>query len=65
MEQIRDVYKQEKELLRLAMQHRFLKEQEQPVYDKVLAGREQMMVLDIGCNDGTRTYQGISNPMRQ
>lgn len=55
MEQIRDVYKQEKELLRLAMQHRFLKEQEQPVYDKVLAGREQMMVLDIGCNDGTRT----------
>lgn len=55
MDKIRDVYKQEKELLRLAMQQSFLKEEEEPIYNRVLEGMEHGVVLDIGCNDGTRT----------
>lgn len=55
MDQIKDIYKQGQERLRLAMQHKFLKEQERPVYGKVLAGREGAVVLDLGCNDGVRT----------
>lgn len=55
MEQMKEVYKLEQELLRLNKQNKFLKELEQPVYNQVLNGVERAAVLDIGCNDGRKT----------
>ncbi len=43
------------EMERLYGQSRLLKEYEQPVYDLLLADRQNADILDIGCNNGKKT----------
>lgn len=45
----------EHERNRLAVQQHILKQFDSDVYEKLLAGRERLKVLDIGCNEGDLT----------
>lgn len=42
------------EMERLYGQNRLIKEYEQPVYDLLLADRQKVNILDIGCNNGRK-----------
>ena len=43
------------EMDRLAVQGKLLSEYEQPVYQKVMNGRSDLTLLDVGCNNGWKT----------
>lgn len=49
------VFQNDEELKRLAVQNRLLADYERPVLEKLLSGRRGLNVLDIGCNDGSKT----------
>lgn len=49
------IFQDNQEIARLAVQNRLLKAYEQPVYDRVMAGRSNLKLLDIGCNNGSKT----------
>ena len=55
------VFQEKKELKRLHIQNRLLGEYEKPVFDSIFSGRDRLSVLDIGCNDGTKTVEWFSN----
>lgn len=55
MKETNDVYVLDEELVRLGVQSRLLKEYEQPMYDSIFSGKQGAAVLDIGCNDGSKT----------
>lgn len=50
-----DVYKLDEEISRLMDQNRLLEEYEQPVYDRAFQKKQNVSVLDIGCNNGMKT----------
>ncbi len=52
-----EVFAQEEEIKRLAVQKALLKEFERPIYERVIAGRSELCALDIGCNDGSKTIE--------
>lgn len=52
-----EVFAKEEEIKRLAVQRSLLKEFERPIYEKVIGGRSGLCVLDIGCNDGSKTIE--------
>lgn len=54
------VFQEKKELKRLHIQNRLLGEYEKPVFDSIFSGQEGLSVLDIGCNDGTKTVEWFS-----
>ncbi len=56
------VFENNLELDRLAIQNRLLRECEEPVYRQVLAGRTGVRLLDIGCNNGSKTVDRFSGP---
>lgn len=49
------VFEENEEINRLAVQNRLLKDYEQPVCQRVIGGRHNLKLLDIGCNDGSKT----------
>lgn len=55
------VFLEQAEQNRLAIQGRLLSEYEQPVYQKVMNGRNGLTLLDVGCNNGWKTKMRFSN----
>lgn len=49
------VFQNNEELRRLEVQSRLLKPYEQPVYQRAVNGRNDLSLLDIGCNNGGKT----------
>lgn len=46
---------------RLIIQNKVLREYEIPVYERAIAGREGLSLLDVGCNNGFKTADRFSN----
>lgn len=59
---VSDIFDNRKELARLAVQNKLLKEYEQPVYRRLLDGRSGLRVLDVGCNNGSKTADRFTHP---
>lgn len=57
---IGEVFQQERERKRLAIQNRLMKEYEQPVYTRLLCQGSGLNILDVGCNDGGKTAERFS-----
>lgn len=55
------IFQEKKEVKRLHVQNRLLGEYEKSVFEHILSGRKGLSVLDIGCNDGTKTVEWFSN----
>ena len=55
------VFQEKKERERLLIQNRLLSQAEQPALEHFLEGRTELSVLDIGCNDGSRTFSRFSD----
>ena len=56
------VFTGEKELSRLQTQRQLMRTCEEPVLRELLAGRSELNVLDVGCNDGEKTVRWFSDP---
>lgn len=54
------IFQDSTELRRLAVQNRLLREYEQPVYRRLLDARQGAVLLDVGCNDGSKTADRFS-----
>lgn len=54
------IFQGKKEVKRLHVQNRLLKEYEAPIFEEIFEGRRQLSVLDIGSNDGTKTTEWFS-----
>lgn len=59
---VSDIFDNRKELARLAVQNKLLKEYGQPVYRRLLDGRSELRVLDVGCNNGSKTADRFTHP---
>lgn len=57
-----DVFFTDEELQRLSVQRELMKEVEQPVLSELFSGRSGLQVLDLGCNDGSKTFEWFSDP---
>lgn len=55
------VFQEKSEIERLHTQNKLLLQYEKPVFDCLFAGRQGLSVLDIGCNDGSKTLQRFSS----
>ncbi len=55
------VFQDEKEIARLQVQNELLAEYELPGFERIFASRDHLAVLDIGCNDGTKTVDRFSS----
>lgn len=55
------VFQSNKEIERLEVQNRLLSSIEKPLFASLFASRENLCVLDIGCNDGKKTLSLFSN----
>ncbi len=56
----KEVFQGHQEQDRLLLQTRFLKQYEQPIYQRLVAGQSGLRVLDLGCNDGSKTVDWFS-----
>lgn len=54
------VFREEREIQRLTLQNQLMKSCEEPVLQRLLAGRQKMRILDVGCNDGSKTAAWFS-----
>ena len=54
------VYLDNTELKRLEVQRQLLIEYEQPIYNEIINKRTGLTLLDIGCNDGSKTKTRFS-----
>lgn len=52
-----EIFQEEQEVQRLAVQNRLLKQYEAPILSTIFAGRSGLTILDIGCNNGSKTTQ--------
>ena len=57
-----EVFTDQKELKRLRVQSRLITPYEKPVIERLLAGRQGLRVLDLGCNSGGKTHRYFSSP---
>ena len=57
-----NIFDDHKEIDRLAVQNRLLKEYELPVYQRLMEGRTGLRVLDVGCNNGSKTADRFAHP---
>ena len=55
------IFQDEKEIARLRIQNELLAEYEAPGFERIFATRERINVLDIGCNNGTKTVDRFSS----
>lgn len=55
------VFQEKKERERLLIQNRLLSQAEKPALEHFLNGKSELTVLDIGCNDGSRTFSRFSD----
>lgn len=55
------IFQDEKEIARLRVQNELLAEYELPGFEKIFASRDHLAVLDIGCNNGTKTADRFSS----
>lgn len=55
------VFQDDQELHRLTVQNRLLREYELPVLRRILSGKSDVRILDIGCNDGHKTVNLFSD----
>ncbi len=56
-----EVFQAHTELDRLSVQNRLLAAYEEPIYRRVLAGRRDVRLLDVGSNDGSKTVARFSH----
>ena len=56
----KEVFQGHQEQDRLLLQTRFLKQYEQPIYQRLVAGQSGLRVLDLGCNDRSKTVDWFS-----
>lgn len=54
----------EEEVEFLALQQEMMYDFDQEVYDKILAGKEKMTILDVGCNNGAQIMAHFGNDPR-
>ena len=54
---MKNVFSDKIELKRLAVQRNLLWEYEAPVYQRIIQDRKNMVLLDVGCNDGRKTIE--------
>lgn len=52
-----NVFSDKTELKRLEVQRKLLLEYEYPIYEQLIQDRENLTLLDVGCNDGNRTIE--------
>ncbi len=55
------VFQEKKERERLRRQNLLLSQAEKPALEHFFKGKSELSVLDIGCNDGTRTFHRFSD----
>ena len=55
------VFQEEKERKRLRRQNLLLSQAEKPALEHFFKGKSELSVLDIGCNDGARTFHRFSD----
>lgn len=55
-----EVFQDSNERHRLTVQNRLLKQYERPVLSRLISGRTGLRVLDVGCNDGSKTAEWFS-----
>ena len=55
-----NIFESSKEIDRLAVQNRLLKEYEEPVCRRLLERRQGVRGLDVGCNNGSKTAARFS-----
>lgn len=55
------VFQEEKERERLRRQNLLLSQAEKPALEHFFKGKSELSVLDIGCNDGARTFHRFSD----
>ena len=51
------VFQEKTEMERLRVQNNLLACYETPVFNQIFSGRQNLAVLDIGCNDGMKTVE--------
>lgn len=56
-----EVFQENMEIHRLAVQNRLLKAYEQPIYQRLVSDRSDLRLLDVGCNDGSKTVDRFSS----
>lgn len=54
------VFQEKKEINRLVVQNRLLKAYDEPIYQRIISGRSNLKLLDIGSNDGSKTTDRFS-----
>ena len=57
-----NVFAYENELGRLSTQNRLMIRYEEPSFRNIFSGRSGLRVLDVGCNDGEKTFRWFSDP---
>lgn len=55
------VFQENKEINRLKVQNRLLKSYEQPVYDRLIGEHSKPTVLDVGCNNGSKSVERFAD----
>ena len=55
------VFQEKTEMERLRVQNSLLSCYEAPVFAQIFSERQNISVLDIGCNDGTKTVERFSS----
>lgn len=54
---MKNVFSDQTELKRLEVQRKLLWEYEYPIYQQIIRNRENLTLLDVGCNDGNKTVE--------
>lgn len=54
---MKNVFSDKSELERLAVQRKLMWEYEYPIYKQIIKDRENLTLLDVGCNDGNKTVE--------
>ena len=54
---MKNVFSDKTELQRLAVQRKLLWEYEYPIYQQIIKDRENLTLLDVGCNNGNKTIE--------
>ncbi len=57
------VFQDETEMKRLSVQNTLLSSYEEPILDALIKGKQDVTVLDVGCNDGRKTVKRFSSPL--